>query len=231
MKLGIFTDSHYSSREISCGKRYNSQSLRKIKEAYAAFQDAHCNLIVCLGDLTDTEDTHELEAANLRSIAQVIHGCPIPTVCMMGNHDAFAFTQEEFYHILGGCHPKDCCIEGKNLFFLDACYFKTGIHYAPGDSDWTDTHLPDPNALETLLQTRFGDTYVFIHQNLDPSIPEDHRLDNADLILDILSRSGTVKAVYQGHYHPGKAGTYRDLRLVTFPAMCEGEHVFYIEDI
>lgn len=231
MRLGIFTDAHYSSREISCGKRFNSQSLRKIKEAYSAFQDARCDLIICLGDLTDTEETHEQEAANLRSIAQVIQSCPIPSVCLMGNHDAFAFSEKEFYQILGGCQPTNRCISGKNLIFLDACYFATGIRYAPGDSDWTDTHLPDPDALEDQLKSVPGDTYVFIHQNLDPAIPEDHRLDNADLVLDILSRSGTVKTVYQGHYHPGKVESHQGLRLVTFPAMCEGEHVFYIENI
>jgi predicted phosphodiesterase len=97
MRLGIFTDAHYSSREISCGKRFNNRSLRKIKEAYSAFQDARCDLIICLGDLTDTEETHEQEAANLRSIAQVIQSCPIPSVYLMGNHDAFAFSEKEFF--------------------------------------------------------------------------------------------------------------------------------------
>ena len=188
-------------------------------------------MIICLGDLTDAEQSHEQEAANLRSIAQVIQSCPIPTVCLMGNHDAFAFSAEEFYQILGGCQPINRRVSGKNLIFLDACYFATGIRYAPGDFDWTDTHLPDPYALEDRLKTLSGDTYVFIHQNLDPAIPEDHRLDNADLVLDILSRSGTVKTVYQGHYHPGKSGACQGLHLVTFPAMCEGEQVFYIEDI
>ena len=33
MKLGIFTDSHYSSQEVTCGNRYNSRSLEKIRKA------------------------------------------------------------------------------------------------------------------------------------------------------------------------------------------------------
>ena len=33
MKLGIFTDSHYSSATVSCTVRYNSKSLTKIKKA------------------------------------------------------------------------------------------------------------------------------------------------------------------------------------------------------
>lgn len=63
MKLGIFTDSHYSSHEITCEKRYNSRSLEKIKEAYALFEKEKCDLAICLGDLTDKEDT--LETVNI----------------------------------------------------------------------------------------------------------------------------------------------------------------------
>lgn len=61
MKLGIFTDSHYSSSELTCGCRYNSRSLEKIKEAYRMFENEGCDLVLCLGDLTDTETTYEKE--------------------------------------------------------------------------------------------------------------------------------------------------------------------------
>ena len=33
MKIGIFTDSHFSSAEVTCGNRYNSRSLEKIRRA------------------------------------------------------------------------------------------------------------------------------------------------------------------------------------------------------
>ena len=72
MKIGIFTDSHYSSAEVSCGRRYNNKSLAKIKEAYAAFEREGCALAVCLGDLIDTEVTVELEVENLKKIDGVI---------------------------------------------------------------------------------------------------------------------------------------------------------------
>ena len=88
MKLGIFTDAHYSSAPLTCGRRYNNQSLRKIKEAYAYFADEGCDLIVFLGDLSDPEDTREQEFGNLEDIAAIMHGTPIPTVCLIGNHDA-----------------------------------------------------------------------------------------------------------------------------------------------
>ena len=231
MKLGIFTDPHYSSQVVTCGNRYNNQSLRKIKEAYATFADAGCDLIVCLGDLTDTEDTHEKEMENLRQIAQVIRGVSIPTVCVMGNHDAFALTAEEFYGVLPDCRPTNRTVLGKRLLFLDACYFKNGQHYEPGDSDWTDTFLPDPAALKTALRGESLDTYIFLHQNIDLAVREDHRLSNAAEIAQIIETSGAVKAVFQGHYHPGQHSERNGVTYVTLPAMCEAESRYCIFDL
>jgi hypothetical protein len=70
MKLGIFTDSHYSSHTITGlnKRRRNSQSLKKIKEAYDFFAAENCDLVICLGDLIDKEDSHQKEIDNLKEI-------------------------------------------------------------------------------------------------------------------------------------------------------------------
>jgi len=97
MKIGIYTDPHYSSQEITCGNRYNSKSLDKMRDAYRDFEAAGCDMVICLGDLTDIEDSHQKEADNLREIAKIIQASLLPTICLMGNHDAFAFEKDEFY--------------------------------------------------------------------------------------------------------------------------------------
>ncbi len=231
MKLGIFTDSHYSSQEVTCGNRYNSRSLEKIKAAYAFFESQKCDLVVCLGDLIDKEASHEKEVANLKKVAEVIKESSIQTICLMGNHDAFAFTQAEFYEHLGDCTPKSISREGKELLFLDACYFKNGNHYLPGDTDWTDTFYPHIEALKKQLDEAIGEVYIFIHQNIDPDIREDHRLYNSSEINGILQKCGKVKAVYQGHYHPGSEGKHGNIEYKTFSAMCENENAQYILNI
>ena len=231
MKLGIFTDPHYSSQEVTCEKRYNSRSLEKIKQAYRFFEEAQCDLVICLGDLTDHEDSHEQEIANLRLAAAVIHASPVKTVCLMGNHDAFSFTVEEFYRVLGGCRPVQIEAEGKTLLFADACHFKSGAHYQPGDSDWTDTAFPHVDELRQALDAACGSVYVFLHQNIDPEIPKDHCLFNAAEINDLLRQSGKVKAVFQGHYHPGRQSERNGICYRTFPAMCENENAYFTEEI
>lgn len=232
MKIGFFTDSHYSSQEVTCGNRYNSRSLEKIKDAYQFFMQENCDLIVCLGDLIDIEGSHQKELENLREIAKVIQSCPIKTICLMGNHDAFAFTVEEFYGTLGGCHPENMYLDGKILLFLDACYYENGIHYMPGDTDYVNTFYPYTKDLEQALSAAQGDVYLFLHQNLDINISNGvYHLNNIAQINALLQNTPSVKAVYQGHYHKGKNSLLGGIRYVTFPAMCEHEQAYFIDEI
>ena len=231
MKIGIFTDSHYSSQKLTCGNRYNSQSLNKIKDAYKFFKQEKCDLVISLGDLIDREISHEKEVENLKEVANVINNSNIRNICLMGNHDAFAFTENEFYEILNDCKPTDVYEEGKHLLFLDACYFKNGKHYAPGDSDWTDTFLPNIKELEQKLSTCCENVYIFLHQNLDTDIRRDHCVYNAKEINDILKTSQKVKTVFQGHYHRGNKSVHNGITYITFPAMCENEKAYFIEEI
>ena len=231
MKIGIFTDSHYSSQEVTCGCRYNNQSLRKIAEAYSFFEKEECDVIICLGDLLDTEATVELEKENLKEIAKIVKDSKIPSVYVMGNHDAFTLTPEEFYSILGIEAPSEIAREGKRLIFLDSCYFKDGRHYAPGDYNWRDTYLPDADNLLRDIESCKEDIYLFLHQNIDPAISEDHRLFNSVELFEGIQNSGKVKAVFQGHYHWGCRSEYDGVKYVTLPAMCQGEGVFFTFDL
>ena len=232
MKIGFFTDSHYSSQTVTCGNRYNSKSLEKVKDAYRFFMKENCDLVVCLGDLIDIEGSHQKEVENLKEIAAVIQNCPIRTVCLMGNHDAFAFTVEEFYDVLGGCRPENLYLEGKILLFLDACYYENGMHYMPGDTDYINTFYPYIQELEQCLSSVQGDVYLFLHQNLDINIGNSvYFVNNIEQINALLRSNPSVKAVYQGHYHKGKNSVHDGIRYVTFPAMCEHEQAYFIEEL
>ncbi len=222
MKLGLFSDAHYSSAEVTCDCRQNNRSLEKMKEAYRIFEEAGCDLVVCLGDLTDTEDTYEKECANLLACASVMDASSVPTLCVMGNHDAFVFETDDFYRMLGETHRPQPVQTGEvTLLFLDACHYRSGVHYAPGGEDWTDTFYPYAEELREKLSTLTGDVYVFMHQNIDALVPGDHRLYNADLLCKIFAESGVVRGAVQGHYHVGARNETDGVTYLTLPALCE----------
>jgi len=232
MKLGLFSDPHYSSAAVTCGKRYNSKSLVKMEKAFRFFQEQKCDMVIILGDLTDHEPNHAMEEENMRRALAVMDQSGMETICLMGNHDAFLFTSEEFYTMLGkGREPRLISRNGLHLLFLDACYYRSGQRYQPGKIDWTDTFYPHAEELQKQLNALEGDVYVFMHQNIDPLIREDHRLHNDAQIRRILEQSGKVRTVWQGHYHPGHEAVVNDIRYVTLPAMCENEDAFFIAEL
>ena len=235
MKIGMFSDSHYSSAELLGGIRRNNQSLRKIKEAYQYFAENQCDLVICLGDVIDQERDHQLEILHLQDIADVMKAYrdKMRTIVLMGNHDGFTFRVDDYYRILGeDCRPETISADGKTLLFLDACYFKNGKHYAPGDSDWTDTYYPHTDELSEQLSALSDSTvYVFMHQNIDPTVSKEHRLFNDALLREMFEKSGVVNTVFQGHYHPGNETEVNGIRYIAFPAMCENEACYFIHEL
>ena len=101
MKLGIFTDSHYSSQKVSCGNRYNSKSLGKIKTAYAFFESQKCYLVVCLGDLIDKER----DEAYVRELMTALVGIA-PVYYVTGNHEWASGWVQDLFSILEECEVK-----------------------------------------------------------------------------------------------------------------------------
>ncbi|MBQ3202539.1 MAG: metallophosphoesterase [Clostridia bacterium] len=220
MKIGLFSDPHYSSQELTGGNRRNNLSLGKMRAALEYFEAEKCDRVICLGDLTDTEDTKEKEIANMRQIAALFSEFSMPITVLMGNHDAYVFTAAEFYALLGGCEPTDLHENGVHLLFLDTNYTADGVRYTPHGFRWDDVGLPDPDGLRIKLENLDGDVYIFLHQNIDPAIPAaDHRLANADEVCRIIEQSGKVKAVYQGHFHWGNRSSRNGVDYITLPAM------------
>ncbi len=232
MKIGIFTDSHFSSTLVSSGIRHYNQGLERIGEALRCFEREKCEMIVCLGDLIDAEKNHTEEIESLKKIAALFDGCNIPTYVLMGNHDAFAFDVDEFYTVLGEKYrPQNHNVFSNHFIFLDACFFKNKKHYKPGDTDWTDTFLPNAEELECLLKKADGPIHIFVHQNLDPFIDKNHRIQNADEIRRLCEHCGKVKNIFQGHYHLGNRCEVSHIRYITFDALCENERAYYVVDV
>ena len=227
MKLGLFTDSHYCSREGNC------KSLKKIDKALNDFEKKECDLVVFLGDLVDKEEDHETEIANLKQISDVMNKYNLKISVLIGNHDTYNFSKDDFYRILGEKYrPQNLCINKKNFLFIDSCHSKTGISYKPGFCDWSDIFFPHTDMLEqTLLHADGHASYIFTHHNLDPAVIERHRISNAAEIRSILEKSKKVHTVFQGHHHHYIESEFNGIHYVTYPSMLENEDAYYIVEL
>ncbi len=231
MKVGLFADPHYCSREISCTNRRPSLSMGKLGIALREFYRQKTELIICLGDLVDS-DENKPDIDNLSEISGLIHRCGIECYCCMGNHDAFLFDKKSFEDISGiKAAPLVIKREGKALILLNANYLSSGAAYNAANIDWTDSNIPDEQLSwlkKTLICCTEPEIYVFLHQNLDPAVEKNHIIKNATEVRNIFARDGRVRAVYQGHYHPGAFNIYDNIRYITLKAMCEGYDNHYM---
>ena len=231
MKLGLFTDPHYSTKELACKTRRPSLSYGKIREAMEHFVSENVDAVICLGDLVDDCGSREENVEAIKRITDLIRSYGLPFYCMMGNHDYQNFTREEFNEYTKGAYPPFSLEIGESLLILLDCnYRKCGRIYAPGDVDWKDTRLPEDQLSkmrELIVNNPERDVYVLSHQNIDSTIRADHVTDNADEIRTILNSYANVRTVIQGHYHRGNDNVIDGIKYHTLPAMCEGEGNYF----
>ncbi len=227
MKIGLFTDSHYSDKKAS-SNRLHSRSYDKIKEAMTAFKKNGVDLVICLGDLTDDCVDVKDNTKALKELINMINSFGIKFYSLMGNHDCLSFTKEEFDTFTNGAYPP-FKIENDNavLIFLDCNYSDNGEKYKVGEVDWTNTYLPEYQyeALKKDLNTD-KEKYIFVHQNLDKDVEAHHIVHNAEQIRKILE-GASVRLVIQGHYHSGHDNQINGVNYHTLPAMCEGEKNYF----
>lgn len=226
MKLGLFTDAHYSS--IS-----GPEVLNRIEKAFDAFEKENCDLVVFLGDLLHDDVSHEKEIRNLKAIGDIIRGFDGTVFTIIGNHDTNLFTKDEFYQLLGGkFRPHTVEMNGILFLFVDGCYFQSGEEYRPGHTGGVDTWYPHTDTLRQQLAEWEGErAYVFTHQVLDLSSGGVQRILNAAEIRGVLEESGKVRGVFQGHSHKLVESDINGIHYMTLPAMYDEEDAYYILEL
>ena len=228
MKIGLFTDPHYSDKQEPSVNRYHALSYEKISKAMEYFKENGVDLVVCLGDLTDDCINIRNNKKALRNISEHIKSYGIQFYSLMGNHDYLSFTRKEFSNITGAYPPFTYGIEGSILVFLDCNYEDNGRIYKKRNVDWTNSYLPTKQykMLKNVIETEKRDIYIFSHQNLDTEIDKNHIVRNANEIISCLEK-GNVKAVIQGHYHEGHDTEIQGIKFHTLKATCENTEGYY----
>ncbi|MCR4921592.1 MAG: metallophosphoesterase [Bacteroidaceae bacterium] len=237
LRFGIVTDLHYAQKDVAIN-RYYRQSIEKLHDAVEVFNRSHLDFVIELGDLKDTNSSHdstatlrfldEVEAALQRFKGKVFH--------VLGNHDMDCISKADFLsHTTNpgkangqsyySFRPKR---KGPKCIILDGNFNEDFTPYDKGNFHWTKAFIP-PEELDWLSkELKEGDepVIVFCHQLLDSfsGVNSSVCIGNAAQVVDILEESGRVLAVFQGHHHTGHYSRRNGIHYWTMKGLIEGEY-------
>lgn len=222
-RVGLVTDLHSADKPQN-GSRFYRETLGKLEEAVAAFNQEQPAFVVELGDLIDKADTVEQELAWLDTIEKVFAQTKAPRHYVLGNHCVDTLTKAEFAAHTGAAKTSHYSFDhgGMHFVILDACYRSDSEPYGRKNSDWQDANVP-PAELDWLradLEKNTAPVVVFAHQRLDDA--GKHTVRNAEAVRAILEQHGRTLAIFQGHSHKNDYQQIRGIHYVTLVAMIEG---------
>lgn len=231
MKIGFFSDLHCGREEKRGLDRYPSRSLGKLKNIVADMNAAEVELAVFLGDLISGCADKNDDLVCAASAANIIKQSGIRTIVLLGNHDYYQMSGEEFHSITGFAPaPFVQRLEDVTMIFLDANFSGDGKRYFSDGvrPDWQDANIPSEQieALSHLLEhSREGEKFwIICHQCLDIGVDERYIIKNADEVLDVINTVGVgkVEKVINGHFHKGGYSIDSGVEYITLSAVCTG---------
>ena len=254
LRFGLVTDSHYAQKDTwpksGSGMRHYRDSLRKMREAAAAFAREGVDFAIELGDMKDmgpestvtggkktrrdAEERRRETLSFLDEIEGAFAGFSGPRYHVLGNHDMDSISKEDFLSHA----PNHGAARGKNWYafdmkgfrciVLDACFNPDGSPYNRGNFDWTKALLPNDELdwLDAELVAARTPVFVFCHQLLDgfSKIGRSVLVGNWRRAVEIFERCGNVRCVFQGHHHEGHYSFRKGIHYWTMKAMITGPY-------
>ncbi len=224
-QIGLITDIHHADK-IEAGVRYYRQALPKLREALRIQARENLDRIVHLGDLVDSAKELDQEEAAIQTVANEFRQFGKPYQFVMGNHCLSAVGKRRYRELTGaGGHFEHFDVGGVRFLCLDSCYRADSVPYAAGNFDWRDAAIPYAQTawLKHMLHHAPGPCVVLSHHLLEP-VPN-YCVANHEEVRAILSRSGKVVAVLQGHNHQNRYRTIDSVPYITLRSIIEGPTV------
>lgn len=229
VRFGLITDLHYADRDPAGGRMYR-ESTAKLAEFVAVMNAERADFIIELGDFKDQDPqpAPRRTLAYLRTIEAVFAGFKGPRHHALGNHDEDSLTKSEFLAAAPSSGVPasrtyySFDVRGVHFIVLDPNFRSDGREFSRGDFAWEDCNFP-PAELDWLradLASGRDPAIVFLHQQLDGEGA--YYVRNAVEARRILSESGRVRAVFQGHRHEGGFSEIDGVAYITLQAAGEG---------
>lgn len=226
MRIILFTDAHYARGLPPSGGRMYAQGLNRLRRVahLAGAADAFINL----GDLVNDAGSPELNAASVRDALAALGALGAPCYSLAGNHDAEVAPKRDFTGHEDGAWALE--MGGLEWLMLDSNYTSAGASYRGFNFDWRDAALPagQLNWLRAQLSRPGPPLVILSHHPLCGDISDPHVIRNAPEVASaILGARRPVRALIQGHYHPGARRALGGIPSYIVPALCMGERCSY----
>ena len=250
VRIGVFTDAHYSATKANTTERFYQASGKKIADAVETFGKEKVDLVISLGDLVDNE------YEDYEDIGQSLEKLTMPVYKVLGNHDFINPYSEEqqsaALKVLGITDRYFSVVKGgTRLIFLDSSDIATYSHplesagYRNAESilktlkddlaenarkyngaisqtqmSWLESELKEATAASQ-------NAVCFVHIPLAVSGAAKYTLWNGEDVIDVLSAYPCVKAVIAGHHHAGGYSSVGGLHHITLKGMVQGADTSY----
>ncbi|MHC4986545.1 MAG: metallophosphoesterase family protein [Planctomycetota bacterium] len=233
LSIGLFADPHCGRGVLA--SRYFGDSPAKLAAAVETFNERGVDFIVNLGDLIDRlEDDPTDPRQYVAEARAVVEGFDGPCHVVPGNHDVACLTKSDFLRLAGGAGGASTYAfdhGGFHFVVLDTNHFEDGSDITPETTseDWSDEWLGQTQLdwlADDLAAAGETPTVIFTHAELGPRFLDDeerpHAVKDSDVARAIIQSAGNVRAIFQGHNHPGQIAYWADIPYITLHAMCEG---------
>lgn len=223
MKFLSFTDMHYSDVQTE-GERNRPMSLEKVKRALSEHLDG-CDFVVNFGDTADLFQEGKSQTLLWQETADVLKNCGKQFYCLIGNHDTSTDKNVwvEIMDMPSRYYSFEC--DGYKVLVLDPNQNDENNPFPEKEIKWAYCYIDDEQFewMKKEIETASGEVIIFIHELLileERDNDDDHVIRNREKIIDLIEKSGKVRAVFAGHYHYGDRVFHNGIHYITFRSIC-----------
>jgi len=229
--FGIFADLHAHDTDSPAEAKVMTDYPERLLSCITAMNALPVDLVVELGDFVNGKFVIGADLGDparilgiLEDVEAIYAGFNGPRYYVLGNHDIYDLSKEEFLARVDSTRKYSSFdVKGYHFIILDAQYNKKEEDLS--HAGWVvQGNIPqfEVEWLTNDLAATSKPTIVFVHQRLDVDFdflsggPE---ILNAEQVKKVLSDSGVVIAVFQGHDHENAWSLIDRIHYITFEAL------------
>ena len=193
-RIGLLTDLHYDG---------SAPAMNRLYEAVSLLNQSGAGELLVMGDLVNGKSNLNTRRL-LREVAALCEVFRGPIRYMHGNHDLDHISKADFYSALGradGSSRFHFEFGGYTFICIDGNFSPDGTAYERGNFRWEESYVPDEELdwLRSRLAASLLPVVLVSHQRIDCA--GKYSVNNDAAVREVVSLSGKVKAVFQGHRH------------------------------